>query len=289
MKFPLLTLILIGGLYGCNTTSIKDISNNLSNYLTSKPTPEEAMYYAKNKLYCSENEIIPTNESLKQSEKLSSEQLITVGRQVSKAYPTYFTNKNCQLAAISYAACKGVTEESECIKGYMFTAITYDKPELNNIEQVLLDRKKQSDLEEHQRQQDNIKRIAYEKKMKAYNEELKIKAKQEESERRELNFQNALRELKSKPEYTKTYEIIMKKWDEKSRDELRQYPEKIFALHADVKSGVYDRVEPYAEKIKQTSAKKSSDLEYYMRAGAQYYRELDEKRKAHIESILNNT
>ncbi len=110
-------LVLMGVLSGCNTTSLKEASTSFSSIITGKPTPEESIAYAKKTLYCSDTEFLPTNKSIQETEKRSQAELISEGKRVSVAYPTYFTNKNCELAAKSYSYCKGAEQESDCIKG----------------------------------------------------------------------------------------------------------------------------------------------------------------------------
>lgn len=72
-------------------------------------------------------------------------------------------------------------------------------------------------------------------------------------------------------EYTTTYNILAKEWDDKSWAVMAQNPEMIKLLHADVKSGMYKTLQPIAEKFKVYDGAKSSDLDYYKAAAQQYF------------------
>lgn len=189
-------LVLMGVLSGCNTTSLKEASTSFSSIISGKPTHEESIAYAKKTLYCSDTEFLPSNKSIQETEKRSQAELISEGKRVSVAYPTYFTNKNCELAAKSYSYCKGAEQESDCIKGFMFKAIITDKPELNNIEAVLADKENQEKLNEIKRQKAQLEYIQKEKDLKKMKEEQEIKSAQEAREQQEVNFRRVLSELK---------------------------------------------------------------------------------------------
>lgn len=191
-------------LSGCNTTSLKEVSTSFSSITSSKPTPEESIAYAKKRLYCSDKEFMPSSSSIQETEKRSQAELISEGKRVSTAYPTYFTNKNCELAAKSYSYCKGAEQESDCIKGFMFKAISHDKPELNNIEAVLEDKEKQAKINEHEFK----KRQEIMIKDEEAKETRRLKQEQEAREQQEINFQKTFSALKKDPAYIKTYDIM---------------------------------------------------------------------------------
>jgi len=72
-------------------------------------------------------------------------------------------------------------------------------------------------------------------------------------------------------EYKITEEVVDRQWDSASRQAMAQNPDMIMGLHQDIKSGVYDKVAPLAFKMKAMDGGRMSDLDYYMRAGQQFY------------------
>ena len=100
-----------------------------------------------------------------------------------------------------------------------------------------------------------------------------------------LDIQDVISEISSDKEYEITQRILSKEWDDKSFAEFTKNPEMIKALHIDVKSGKFERVQPIAEKLKVFDRARKTDLEYYLEAG----RELsdneyaDTQRQAAIE------
>lgn len=78
-------------------------------------------------------------------------------------------------------------------------------------------------------------------------------------------------EISTDPEYVRTEAVVDKQWDSRSRQAMAQNPSMIRGLHADIKSGTYDKVAPMALKLKSLDHGTLSDLEYYMEAGRQYF------------------
>lgn len=72
-------------------------------------------------------------------------------------------------------------------------------------------------------------------------------------------------------EYATTHNIISKDWDEKSWQAMAEKPEMIRLLHTDVKSGMFAKVQPLAEKLKVYDGGSKSDLEYYKEAAQQHF------------------
>lgn len=78
-------------------------------------------------------------------------------------------------------------------------------------------------------------------------------------------------EISVDPEYVRTEAVVDKQWDSRSRQTMAQNPSMIRGLHADIKSGTYDKVAPMALKLKSLDEGKLSDIEYYIEAGRQYF------------------
>lgn len=99
----------------------------------------------------------------------------------------------------------------------------------------------------------------------------------------QLAIDEVVNEISGDQEYKLTYHVVEKAWDEKSRKVIADKPQMLADLHEDVKSGVYDKVAPMAQRLKiLDSDGTKSDLEYYIQAGGQYYKALD-KAKAEEE------
>ena len=101
-----------------------------------------------------------------------------------------------------------------------------------------------------------------------------------------LAVKDVIDEISSDREYEYTHKILSKDWDDTSFNELTKDPNLIRELHIDVKNGIYDKVQPIAEKLKVFDRGRKSDLEYYIRAGAEYYSNLEAEaqKQAAIEN-----
>ena len=96
-----------------------------------------------------------------------------------------------------------------------------------------------------------------------------------------LAIKDIVDEISVDKEYETTHRILSKEWDEKSFSELTKDPELIRLLHIDVKSGMYDKVQPIAEKMKVFDRGRQSDLDYYKAAAQEYFRaEAETQRRA---------
>jgi len=108
----------------------------------------------------------------------------------------------------------------------------------------------------------------------------------------QLAIEEIVSQISGDPEYAITRQVVDGQWDGKSREILAAKPEMISALHNDIKSGVYDAVSPMAFKLKVLDGGSKSDLEYYIKAGEQYYAGLEQnnlKNKAEeVNAIENN-
>ena len=100
-----------------------------------------------------------------------------------------------------------------------------------------------------------------------------------------LAVKDVIEEISGDAEYSTTYKILSKEWDDDSFREMTSDPDLIKLLHIDVKSGMYDRVQPIAEKLKVYDRGKRSNLDYYKEAARVYFNEQaqEEARRAEYE------
>lgn len=101
-----------------------------------------------------------------------------------------------------------------------------------------------------------------------------------------LAIKDVIDTISKDKEYDTTHRILSKDWDDSSFKELTSDPETIALLHEDVKSGMFARVNPIAEKLKVFDGAKRSDLDYYKLAAVEYFKEQDEIRHR-VESMNN--
>lgn len=95
-----------------------------------------------------------------------------------------------------------------------------------------------------------------------------------------LAIKDIVEEISADKEYDVTHRILSKEWDEKSFRDMTDDPELIRLLHVDVKTGIFDKVQPIADKIKVLDRGSKSDLEYYRMASielAQQQRMTDQR------------
>lgn len=85
-----------------------------------------------------------------------------------------------------------------------------------------------------------------------------------------IALNEVLEEISGDAEYATTSRILGKEWDDASWKELSKDPKLIRMLHTDVKSGVYNKVQAIAEKLKLYDGGKLSDLDYYGKAAVEY-------------------
>ena len=97
-----------------------------------------------------------------------------------------------------------------------------------------------------------------------------------------LALKDVVDEISADPEYAKTQQVLGTDWDEGSWNTMSQDPSMIKALHVDVKNGVFDKVQPIANKLKIYDGGRKSDLEYYMQAGQSYYAQQDADNMANM-------
>lgn len=94
-----------------------------------------------------------------------------------------------------------------------------------------------------------------------------------------LAIKDIVDEISADKEYEVTHKILSKDWDEASFREMTKDPELIRLLHIDVKNGMYDKVQPVAEKLKVFDRGTQSDLEYYKLAARELAREEQEEQR----------
>lgn len=101
-----------------------------------------------------------------------------------------------------------------------------------------------------------------------------------------LAIKDVVDSIKDDAEYQTTHKILSSTWDDESWKKMSQDPKMIQALHMDVKSGMYDKLAPMAEKMKLFDDGRKSDLEYYGEAARQYFakQQADEDAKAQEEA-----
>ena len=96
-----------------------------------------------------------------------------------------------------------------------------------------------------------------------------------------LAIKDVIDEISGDREYDSTHKILTKDWDETSFREMTKDPELIKQLHIDVKSGMFSKVQPIAEKMKLYDGNKQSDLDYYKMAAVEHFKEqADIQRRA---------
>lgn len=94
-----------------------------------------------------------------------------------------------------------------------------------------------------------------------------------------LAIKDVIDEISGDREYDVTHRILSKDWDESSFREMTKDPSLIKALHIDVQSGMFNKVQPIAEKLKLYDGSKQSDLDYYKMAAVEYHKDLDELQR----------
>lgn len=86
----------------------------------------------------------------------------------------------------------------------------------------------------------------------------------------ELAIKDIVDDISGDREYAITHNILEKQWDSRSREEFIKDPSMIKGLHIDVKSGLFDKLNPIMQKLKIYDGGSRSDLDYYFMAHNQY-------------------
>lgn len=94
----------------------------------------------------------------------------------------------------------------------------------------------------------------------------------------QLELTEVIDSIKHDQEYSVTHAVLSKVWDDASWNTISKDPAKIKALHSDVKSGIYAKVQPIADKLKLYDNARQSDLDYYLQAGRQYFSGIEQEQ-----------
>ena len=94
-----------------------------------------------------------------------------------------------------------------------------------------------------------------------------------------LAIKDVIDEISADKEYEITHKVLSKDWDDNSFREMTKDPELIKQLHIDVKTGMFDKVQPIAEKMKVFDRGRQSDLDYYKMAAVEYFREQEDVQR----------
>ena len=99
-----------------------------------------------------------------------------------------------------------------------------------------------------------------------------------------LAIKDIVEEISVDKEYEITHRVLSKEWDEKSFREMTEDPDLIRLLHVDVKTGMFDKVQPIADKIKVLDRGSKTDLEYYRLASIELAQRQQEANRAAYEA-----
>jgi len=101
-----------------------------------------------------------------------------------------------------------------------------------------------------------------------------------------LAVSDVLKDIQGDTEYATTHSILSDQWDDKSWATVSENPEMIKLLHTDVKSGMYETLQPIAEKLKVFGGESKSDLDYYKEAAQQYYQKTNDQKSAQQQKTV---
>ena len=99
-----------------------------------------------------------------------------------------------------------------------------------------------------------------------------------------LAIKDIVEEISVDKEYEITHRVLSKEWDEKSFRKMTEDPDLIRLLHVDVKTGMFDKVQPIADKIKVLDRGSKTDLEYYRLASIELAQQQQEANRAAYEA-----
>lgn len=78
-------------------------------------------------LSCTASSKSPSNDSIKSSNAIKDSQLALLGKIVSKSDQNFAREKNCDLTTIAYNKCKDTFDKYDCVQGYIYSTLLYDK------------------------------------------------------------------------------------------------------------------------------------------------------------------
>lgn len=99
-----------------------------------------------------------------------------------------------------------------------------------------------------------------------------------------LAIKDIVEEISADKEYETTHRILSKEWDENSFRKMTEDPELIRLLHVDVKTGMFDKVQTIADKIKVLDRGNKPDLEYYRLASIELAQQQQEANRIAYEA-----
>ena len=99
-----------------------------------------------------------------------------------------------------------------------------------------------------------------------------------------LAIKDIVEEISVDKEYEITHRVLSKEWDEKSFRKMTEDPDLIRLLHVDVKTGMFDKVQPIADKIKVFDRGNKTDLEYYRLASIELAQQQQEANRVAYEA-----
>ena len=99
-----------------------------------------------------------------------------------------------------------------------------------------------------------------------------------------LAIKDIVEEISVDKEYEITHRVLSKEWDEKSFRDMTDDPDLIRLLHVDVKTGMFDKVQPIADKIKVFDRGSKTDLEYYRLASIELAQQQQEANRIAYEA-----
>lgn len=99
-----------------------------------------------------------------------------------------------------------------------------------------------------------------------------------------LAIKDIVEEISVDKEYEITHRVLSKEWDEKSFRKMTEDPDLIRLLHVDVKTGMFDKVQPIADKIKVFDRGSKTDLEYYRLASIELAQQQQEANRVAYEA-----
>ena len=99
-----------------------------------------------------------------------------------------------------------------------------------------------------------------------------------------LAIKDIVEEISVDKEYEITHRVLSKEWDENSFREMTEDPDLIRLLHVDVKTGMFDKVQPIADKIKVLDRGSKTDLEYYRLASIELAQQQQEANRVAYEA-----
>ena len=94
-----------------------------------------------------------------------------------------------------------------------------------------------------------------------------------------LAIKDVIDEISADKEYEITHKVLSKDWDDNSFREMTKDPELIKQLHIDVKTGMFNKVQPIADKMKVIDRGRQSDLDYYKMAAVEYFKEQEDVQR----------